>query len=218
MSATIVPFPVQRHRRRHADQAAPIVRPHTYTALEKDAHKRRVYAFLNEQLERRGRSSRRHAKAALLPFKLEKMQMSRPPNSTSWKPGQSGNPKGRPKQQPNVDRAGLEAEYVASFAEHFAEHGLRAIVQVYQQDPARYLQFAGTLLPKEIQLQLTQKLPGGLSVADWGLLMEVKDAIERAMPDARERRPGDVLNYVLAALDAYAPPAEARLIESAKRI
>ena len=58
MSAIIIPFPVQRHRQRHADQAAPIVRRHIYTAQEKDTHKRRVYAFLNEQLERT-RSKRR---------------------------------------------------------------------------------------------------------------------------------------------------------------
>jgi hypothetical protein len=54
----VILFPVQRHRRRHADQAAPIVRPHTYTAQEKDAHKRRVYAFLSEQLEK-ARSKRK---------------------------------------------------------------------------------------------------------------------------------------------------------------
>jgi hypothetical protein len=58
MSATIIPFPVQRDSRRHADQAAPIVRPHIYTAQEKYAHKRRVYAFLNEQLEKTGSKRR----------------------------------------------------------------------------------------------------------------------------------------------------------------
>jgi hypothetical protein len=62
MSAAIIPFPVQRHRRRHTDQAAPIVRAHIYTAQEKDAHKRRVYAFLNEQLEK-ARSKRRSQKS-----------------------------------------------------------------------------------------------------------------------------------------------------------
>lgn len=48
----VISFPGQRHGRRHADQAAPIVRLHIYTAQEKDAHKRRVYAFLNEQLKK----------------------------------------------------------------------------------------------------------------------------------------------------------------------
>jgi hypothetical protein len=64
MSATIIPFPVQRDRRRHADQAAPIVRPHVYTAQEKDAHKRRVYAFISEQLEK-ARSKRRSQNSPL---------------------------------------------------------------------------------------------------------------------------------------------------------
>ena len=135
------------------------------------------------------------------------------PNTTSWKPGQSGNPRGRP---PGVDRARLEAEYVASFAEHFAEHGFRAIVQVYQQDPARYLQLAGTLLPKEVHLALTQKLPGGLSIADWDLMLQVTDAIKQALP-AGDRKRGDVLNYVLGALSAYASPLdEAKLIKAPK--
>jgi hypothetical protein len=140
--------------------------------------------------------------------------MPRPPNSTSWKPGQSGNPRGRPPG----DRARLEAEYVAGFAKHFAEHGFRAIVRVYQEDPAKYLQLAGTLLPKEVHLALTQKLPRSLSIADWDLMLRVTDAIKQALPDAGDRKPGDVPNHVLSALDAYAPPLEARLIESPKRI
>jgi hypothetical protein len=156
-----------------------------------------------------------HAKVAR-PHLNWRKQMPRVPNSTSWKPGQSGNPRGRP---PGVDRARLEAEYVANFADHYAEYGFRAIVRVYQEDPAKYLTLAGTLLPKEIQLQLTQKLPGNLTLAEWAAFREVLDAIERAMPDARDRKPGDVLNYVLAALDAYrSSPPEAKLIEASNRV
>lgn len=52
-SATIIQFPAQRHRGRQSDGAAPIVRRHFYPAQEKDAHKRRVYAFLSEQLKKK---------------------------------------------------------------------------------------------------------------------------------------------------------------------
>jgi hypothetical protein len=91
-------------------------------------------------------------------------------------------------------------------------------VRVYQEDPAKYLQLAGTLLPKEVHLALTQKLPGGLSIADWDLMLQVTDAIKQALPDAGDRKPEDVLNHVLGALNAYAPLPEAKLIEAPERI
>jgi hypothetical protein len=94
----------------------------------------------------------------------------------------------------------------------------RTATETEKLDPGKYLQIAGTLLPKEVHLALTQKLPGVLSLADWELVLQVMDAIKQALPDAGDRKPGDVLNYVLSALNAYAPPIDAKLIESPKRI
>ena len=57
MSAIFIPFPVQRHRQRHADQAAPIVRRHIYTAQEKDTHTAASTPFSMNNWKGRGRSA-----------------------------------------------------------------------------------------------------------------------------------------------------------------
>ena len=70
-----------------------------------------------------------------------------------WKPGQSGNPKGRAKGSRNaLGEAFLEALY-----QDFVEHGEDAIVQVRENDPAAYLRVIAGILPQKLEAELTLK-------------------------------------------------------------
>jgi hypothetical protein len=58
-------------------------------------------------------------------------------------------------------------------------------------------------------LTVSQRMPGGLDPDDWQLVTEVMGAIKQSLPDAGQRPPGEVMNYLLEAIRAH----DAKLIE-----
>jgi hypothetical protein len=73
-----------------------------------------------------------------------------------FKPGQSGNPNGRPKGSKN--RHG--EQFVAAFANDFERFGVEVIQKVRCQSPEIYLKLASDICPRETQ----DKLQGAGSV------------------------------------------------------
>lgn len=65
-----------------------------------------------------------------------------------FKPGQSGNPAGRPVGS----RQRLAESFVAALAADFATHGAAAVVTVREEKPDVYLQVIAKVLPKEFDL------------------------------------------------------------------
>lgn len=65
---------------------------------------------------------------------------------TRFKPGQSGNPKGRPKGS----RHKLGEQFVAALQADFEEHGAQAIEMVRIERPHHYLRVIAAIIPKDI--------------------------------------------------------------------
>jgi hypothetical protein len=63
-----------------------------------------------------------------------------------FKPGQSGNPKGRPKGSKNK----LSEAFLAALADDFNEHGAAAIEKMREIDPSGYVRTCAGLVPKEL--------------------------------------------------------------------
>lgn len=63
-----------------------------------------------------------------------------------WKPGQSGNPLGRPKGA----RSRLSEDFLAALANDFEQHGAEAIQDVRTKKPEHYLKVIASLLPRGI--------------------------------------------------------------------
>ena len=61
-----------------------------------------------------------------------------------FKPGQSGNPAGRPRGA----RDKLSRAMYSEAVEHWDKHGPAALDKVFKDNPARYLQFMAQILPK----------------------------------------------------------------------
>jgi hypothetical protein len=105
----------------------------------------------------------------------------------------------------------LGDDVITNLAADFAAHGAAVLAQVRQSDPANYLRFVASVLPKDFQIATTQP-PGDLSSADWAVVRDVFLAIKQAIPDVNARAPGEVLRFVVAAIGAYTP----RLVEHQK--
>jgi hypothetical protein len=75
-------------------------------------------------------------------------------------------------------------------------------------EPARFVDICSRLVPRDVQLTLSRGLPG-LDADQWGLIVPMLAAIQKALPDANQREPADVLSFVLNAIKA----ASAKLIE-----
>ena len=73
-----------------------------------------------------------------------------PKQLTPFKPGQSGNPAGRPKGARNK----LGEAFIEALHDDFNEHGVAAIQVVRAEKPDQYLKVIASLLPKDINLNV----------------------------------------------------------------
>lgn len=64
-----------------------------------------------------------------------------------WKPGQSGNPAGRPKGS----RHKLSEDFFKALAEDFEAHGVAAIVKMRDERPGDYAKMVAGLMTKEVE-------------------------------------------------------------------
>lgn len=71
------------------------------------------------------------------------------PRSVTWfTPGQSGNPKGRPKGSRNQ----LGEDFVSALQADFKQHGTEVIETVRETRPQDYLKVIASILPKEVNV------------------------------------------------------------------
>jgi hypothetical protein len=77
-----------------------------------------------------------------------------PQNLIPFRPGQSGNPGGKPLRARN----GLSGRFLNDLADDFDEYGRAAIVACREQSLARYVAIVASLLPKELQLEQSRPL------------------------------------------------------------
>ena len=77
-----------------------------------------------------------------------------PKQLTPWKPGQSGNPGGRPKGSRNR----LSEDFIRAFADDFEVYGAAVIEEVRRERPSDYLKICASLLPNDLEVTLNSNL------------------------------------------------------------
>jgi hypothetical protein len=98
-------------------------------------------------------------------------QHLRPP----WKPGESGNPAGRPLGA----RSRLSEAVLADVAADWAIGGAETIARVRATDPAVYFRVIASILPKDVLLSVQQAVPGNLDADSYAALRSLLDVIQR---------------------------------------
>lgn len=71
------------------------------------------------------------------------------PEHTKWKPGQSGNPGGKPVGARNK----LQADFLRELAEDFEIHGKKAIQDCRANKPDVYFRGIVQLMPKQLEIE-----------------------------------------------------------------
>jgi hypothetical protein len=117
-------------------------------------------------------------------------------NLTPWKPGQSGNPHGRPLGTRNS----FSQAYTRDFHTVWDEAGIGAIRTMAAKNPSGFVAVASKLIPQQVAVDMQASLPGNLSAQDWQVMREIVEAVKLAVPDASSKLPGEVLEYVRARL------------------
>jgi hypothetical protein len=119
-----------------------------------------------------------------------------------WKPGQSGNPVGRP----TGARTRFTDAFVGDVAAAWEKHGAATLEQMAVTEPAKFADLASRLVPRDVAVKI-EATPQGLGTEDWRLFREIAVAIKETLPEAATRPPGEILNFVGDAIRAY--PAKA---------
>jgi hypothetical protein len=95
-----------------------------------------------------------------------------------WKPGQSGNPKGRPKGARNR----LSTAFLEALEADFDEYGVEAIKAVRETKPEVYVKIVADLLPKEANINVDH---GEAFTKIWHMISDGRgEEIARAMDAA----------------------------------
>lgn len=76
-------------------------------------------------------------------------QVPRGKEATQFKPGRSGNPKGRPKGSRNRPR--FEEAFMADLLAAWEDNGVAAIQAMIENDPGGFVRVAASLMPKQVE-------------------------------------------------------------------
>ena len=123
--------------------------------------------------------------------------------ATAWKPGQSGNPKGRPIGA----RQKISEQLLADLAVVWEQQGESVLRRLAIEDPGKLATIAYGLLPRDVFIIVEQRTPGNLDPDEWAILRRVIDLIQ---VNAKGAELGPVLETIENALRAD----QAKMIEA----
>jgi hypothetical protein len=104
---------------------------------------------------------------------------------------------GRPRGARNV----LSKAIIADFSAAWERDGEACLRIMAKEDPAKLVQIAAAILPKDVLVSVEQVTPGNLDPADWQLMLRVLDLIKECVDTSAS--PGDVFTVIEQALRAH---------------
>jgi Family of unknown function (DUF5681) len=102
------------------------------------------------------------------------------PGMVPWKPGQSGNPAGRP----IGSRQKISEALLADLHDVWAEHGKSVLQRLAVTEPGKLASIAYGLLPRDIFVTVEQRTPAGMDTEDWDKMLGLARTMREVAPDA----------------------------------
>jgi hypothetical protein len=103
--------------------------------------------------------------------------------------------------RPPASRSKFSEAFVADFMADWREHGPAVLERVRTNNPSTYIRVAAILVPKELNVSVEQKAPGGLDADSYAALRRLLDIIQAS---GVEGEPQAVFERIEAALRADA--------------
>jgi hypothetical protein len=114
--------------------------------------------------------------------------MGRRDTSREFKPGQSGNPAGRPAGS----RSRLQGAFLRDLADAWEKEGKAAIAIMVKEEPTQFVKVCAGLMPKEVALDVS--VLAAMSDEELAERLARLDRIERALMADKEQATGETLN------------------------
>jgi hypothetical protein len=116
-----------------------------------------------------------------------------------WKPGESGNPLGRP----IGSRSKLSESVIQDIAADWAIGGAETIARVRMTDPATYFRVVASILPKDVLVNVQQQTPGNLEPDEWRVLVDLVRLIKASAPEGANALPTEIVPAIEDAIRSH---------------
>jgi hypothetical protein len=114
-------------------------------------------------------------------------------SATQFQPGNPGKPRGA--------RNMLSRRILEDFHEAWERDGPACLKIMAREEPAKLVQIAAAILPRDLLVSVEQVTPGNLDPADWQLMLRVLDIVKQCVPV--EASPGEVFTVIEQALRGH---------------
>jgi hypothetical protein len=119
--------------------------------------------------------------------------------ATLWKPGESGNPLGRPLGSRNK----LSEAVIQDIAADWAIGGAETIARVRMTDPATYFRVVASILPKDVLVNVQQSTPSNLDPDEWRVMVDLVRLIKASAPEGSQALPSEIVPAIEETVRAH---------------
>src|SRR5262249_9548186 len=110
-------------------------------------------------------------------------------------------------------RRELVDDIIENLAASWKQYGPNVLDYLAKTDQVAYAKLAVSILPRDVLVQVDQRIPGGLDPQDWALMLRVLDLVKQNVPLEANAGPQEVFSVIEDALRIHFAKKQSELIE-----